>query len=178
MAKAGLAYQVRWEAGGWEAIKTYAAAGFGVAVVPSVCLTTDDRRRLATRDASKLFGKDHYGGVVRKGGYLPRSARELIRLIDPGFPHQRGPRGIARLGLRFSHGDQFLRGLEPPRLGSCWAHNRRGPSEIHGRPPSTSLYLRLKAPRAGLEPATLPLTAGCSTIELPGNKRMNLGGKI
>jgi DNA-binding transcriptional LysR family regulator len=88
MAKAGLTYQVGLEAGGWEAIKTYAAAGFGVAVVPAVCLTSDDRRRLAARDASKLFGKDHYGVVVRRGADLPRSARELIRLIDPGFPKE------------------------------------------------------------------------------------------
>ena len=85
MAKAGLTYQVGLEAGGWEAIKTYAAAGFGVAVVPSVCLTVEDRRRLAARDASKLFGKDHYGVVVRQGADLTRAARELIGLIDPGF---------------------------------------------------------------------------------------------
>lgn len=86
MAKAGLAYRVGLEAGGWEAIKIYAEAGFGVAVVPSVCLTADNRRRLAARDASRLFGKDHYGVVVRQGADLSRAARELIRLIDPGFP--------------------------------------------------------------------------------------------
>jgi DNA-binding transcriptional LysR family regulator len=89
MTKAGLSYEIGLEAGGWEAIKTYAAAGFGVAVVPTVCLTRDDRRRLDARDASKLFGKDSYGIIIRKGGALPRSARELIRLIDPGFPLER-----------------------------------------------------------------------------------------
>ncbi len=30
-------------------------------------------------------------------------------------------------------------------------------------------YLMLLAPRAGFEPATNRLTAGCSTTELPGN---------
>src|SRR6478752_5450145 len=32
-----------------------------------------------------------------------------------------------------------------------------------------SFWLCSEAPRAGLEPATLRLTAGCSTIELPRN---------
>jgi hypothetical protein len=38
----------------------------------------------------------------------------------------------------------------------------------HG-PLKTLVYL---APRAGFEPATNRLTAGCSTTELPGNKPM------
>lgn len=87
LAKAGLSYQVGLEAGGWEAIKTYAAAGFGVAVLPEVCLTKDNRQYLATRDASQLFGRDNYGVVVRRDGYQTLAARELIRMIDPQFPH-------------------------------------------------------------------------------------------
>jgi hypothetical protein len=34
---------------------------------------------------------------------------------------------------------------------------------------SGSIKGKSPTPGAGLEPATLPLTAGCSTIELPGN---------
>ena len=86
LTKAGLAYQVGLEAGGWEAIKTYAAEGFGVAVVPELCLTRDDRRRLAVRSTGDLFGQDSYGVVTRRGTALPPAARELIRLVDLGYP--------------------------------------------------------------------------------------------
>jgi LysR family cys regulon transcriptional activator len=86
LTKAGLPYQVGLEAGGWEAIKTYAAAGFGVAVVPELCLSKDDRRRLAVRSTGDLFGRDSYGVITRRGTALPPAARELIRLVDPGYP--------------------------------------------------------------------------------------------
>ena len=54
--------------------------------------------------------------------------------------------------------------------------NQGGNENKSGKAPNTkgeaeTIRLRLNmAPRAGLEPATLRLTAGCSTIELPGNK--------
>ncbi len=86
LSKAGLDYQVGLEAGGWEAIKTYAAAGFGVAVVPDLCLNKEDRTRLAVRGTGELFGKDSYGVVTRRGTALSPSARELIRLVDREFP--------------------------------------------------------------------------------------------
>ena len=92
MTKAGLAYQVGLEAGGWEAIKTYAAAGFGVAVVPELCISKEDRRRLAVRSTGELFGRDSYGVVTRRGTALPPAARELIRLVDPGYSDL-APRG-------------------------------------------------------------------------------------
>ncbi len=86
LTKAGLAYQVGLEAGGWEAIKTYAAAGFGVAVVPELCLSKEDRRRLTVRSTGDLFGQDSYGVVTRRGTVLPTAARELIRLVDTEYP--------------------------------------------------------------------------------------------
>jgi DNA-binding transcriptional LysR family regulator len=91
LTKAGLPYQVGLEAGGWEAIKTY-AAWFGVAVVPELCLSKDDRRRLAVRSTGGLFGRDSYGVVTRRETGLPLAARELIRLVDPGYP-ELSPRG-------------------------------------------------------------------------------------
>jgi DNA-binding transcriptional LysR family regulator len=66
--KAGLAYQEGLEAGGWEAIKTYAAAGFGVAVVPELCLSKEDRRRLAVRNTGTSSARTATGlslGVER-----------------------------------------------------------------------------------------------------------------
>src|SRR4030042_549688 len=42
---------------------------------------------------------------------------------------------------------------------------------FHNKKARVSLASVLLAPRAGLEPATSRLTAGCSTIELPWNGR-------
>ena len=86
LTKRGIPYKVGLEAGGWEAIKTFAANGFGVAVVPELCLSPDDRRRLFLQDVSHLFGEDRYGVVVRSGGFAPHAIREIIRLVDPSFP--------------------------------------------------------------------------------------------
>lgn len=93
LSRAGLAYRVGLEAGGWEAIKTYAAAGLGVALVPDVCLVPADRRRLAVRDASALFGEDAQGIVTRRGTLLSNSAQAVIRALDPHFPFNEDPRG-------------------------------------------------------------------------------------
>lgn len=96
LSRAGLAYRVGLEAGGWEAIKTYAAAGLGVAVVPDICLRPADRRRLAVRDASPLFGHDAQGIVTRRGAELSRSARAVLKALDPQFPLSENPRGEIR----------------------------------------------------------------------------------
>src|SRR5688572_13203692 len=50
------------------------------------------------------------------------------------------------------------------RRGQC--HSRRKGSTFYAR---KLLTLSDLAPRAGFEPATLRLTAGCSTVELPRN---------
>jgi DNA-binding transcriptional LysR family regulator len=86
LTKRGLTYKVGLEAGGWEAIKTYAANGFGVAVVPELCLSPIDRRRLLVADASGLFGEDRYGVVVRSGTFAPKAVAKMITLLDPEFP--------------------------------------------------------------------------------------------
>lgn len=82
----GLRCQVALEAGGWEIIKRYVALGLGIAIVPAFCIEPQDRRHLAARPVSHLFGQDAYGIVVRRRKYLSRAAKELIRIIDPKFP--------------------------------------------------------------------------------------------
>ncbi|MBK7208532.1 MAG: LysR family transcriptional regulator [Elusimicrobia bacterium] len=86
LTKAGHTYAVGLEAGGWEAIKRYAAEGLGVAVVPELCLTKEDRTRLALRPTGDLFGKDSYGVVMRRGTLLGAAANEMIRQLDPEYP--------------------------------------------------------------------------------------------
>ncbi|MBL0059022.1 MAG: hypothetical protein IPP35_07920 [Elusimicrobia bacterium] len=81
--------------GGYQDLR----GGGGVAVVPELCRTKDDRRRLAVRSTGDVFGRDSYGVVTRRGMALPPAARELIRLVDPGFPElaPRGGQGLAGL---------------------------------------------------------------------------------
>jgi hypothetical protein len=90
LARAGLLSRAGPEAGGWEAIKIDATAGFCVAVVPDLCLTDQDRRRIAVRSTGTLFDEDCYGGVVRRGSPHTLAAREIIRRLDPGFPLGKG----------------------------------------------------------------------------------------
>ncbi|MBL0057765.1 MAG: hypothetical protein IPP35_01245 [Elusimicrobia bacterium] len=54
--------------------------------MPDLCLTKEDRRRLAVRGTGDLFGKDSYGVVTRRGTALSPAARELIRLVDRDYP--------------------------------------------------------------------------------------------
>ena len=84
--EAGIPYQIGLEAGGIEIIKRYVALGLGIGVVLEFCLTPEDRKAMAARPVRHLFGQDSYGVVVRKGRFLTRAARALIREIDPQFP--------------------------------------------------------------------------------------------
>ena len=63
-------------------------------------------------------------------------------------------------------------------LGTCWERARHSVGKgcvpmLYLEPKLTFLYVAKSliylAPRAGFEPATNRLTAGCSTAELPGN---------
>jgi hypothetical protein len=75
--------------------------------------------------------------------------------------------------------DQRLGGTEgPPNwLGNHFAERyvavrrHENGTATSARSHRTSNLLKRLAPRAGFEPATLRLTAGCSTVELPRNSR-------
>lgn len=86
LSRAGLPYTVGPEAGGWDAVKKIAMAGFGVAIVPSLCLSSQDRKIMFVKDFTGLFGSDHYGVIVRRGAFLSNPARVFIRTLDPKFP--------------------------------------------------------------------------------------------
>jgi len=81
-AESGLPLRVSLEAGGWEAIKTYAGLGLGIGIVPDICLSSEDRR-LAARPARHLFGQETYGIVTKRGREITPAARALIAEIAP-----------------------------------------------------------------------------------------------
>lgn len=78
-------YRVAIEVGGWEVIKQYVAMGLGISIVTGICLTEDDRERLAVRNMRRYFPQRSYGVVVRKGKYLSTQARAFVDLIKPGM---------------------------------------------------------------------------------------------
>jgi len=78
-------YRVAIEVGGWEVIKQYVAMGLGISIVTGICITEQDRDRLAVRNMRRYFPQRSYGVVVRKGKYLSAQARAFIDRIKPGL---------------------------------------------------------------------------------------------
>ena len=73
------------EVGGWGVLKRYVEAGFGIAVVPSLCITETDRL--------SVIAIDEDVPTLSYGVYLPRersltpAASQLLGLLVPGaFP--------------------------------------------------------------------------------------------
>src|SRR4029077_11155167 len=62
-------------------------------------------------------------------------------------------------------------GARPPELWRGDPHPRPPPRLNCG---GRTCIGKCQPPGAGLEPATLPLTAGCSTIELPGRTTLSI----
>ena len=77
------------EVGGWGVIKRYVAEGFGVSVVPSICIHETDQ--LSVIPLKKYFPSRSYGVFTRRGKFLSPAARHLLRLIAPDFPDPPSP---------------------------------------------------------------------------------------
>jgi len=78
-------YRVAIEVGGWEVIKQYVAMGLGISIVTGICLTEEDKNRLAVHNMRRYFPQRSYGVVIRKGKYLSAQARAFIDLVKPGL---------------------------------------------------------------------------------------------
>lgn len=88
----GIPFKVVLEVGGWEVIKRYVEAGFGLSLVTGICLREDDN--LVARNMSRYFPKRSYGVVSRRGRHLPAPARAFLEEIRdvplPDSPWQHG----------------------------------------------------------------------------------------
>ena len=69
------------EVGGWGVIKRYVERGFGVSVVPSICLHETDR--LSVIPLKEYFATQSYGAFTRRGKFLTPLARRLLDLMMP-----------------------------------------------------------------------------------------------
>ena len=73
-------FNVVLEVGGWEVIKRYVEANFGLSIVTSICLREEDR--LIARNMSNYFPKRTYGVVARRGRHLPLPARAFLETVQ------------------------------------------------------------------------------------------------
>ena len=76
--------EVALEANGWGVIKQYVEHGFGVSVVPTLCLDETDRVRSIS--LGPRFRNRSYGVFARRGTPLSPHARGLLRTIAADFP--------------------------------------------------------------------------------------------
>jgi len=102
-----LAHRVVLEAGGWEVIKRYVAAGLGVSIVTAICLTGQEP--LAAIPFNRYFPRRTYGIVLRKGKPLSPSAVHFLELIKARANLSRPP------ARRRSAAHPARRGDEPGR---------------------------------------------------------------
>ena len=86
------------EVHGWGVIKRYVEAGFGVSIVPSLCLSELDRLSVVPLDAD--FPPQSYGMFVRRDRHLTSSAQRFVQILLPGgrdlLPRRGNPPAQAR----------------------------------------------------------------------------------
>jgi DNA-binding transcriptional LysR family regulator len=84
-AQLGLPLNVGIEVGTFDTLKTYVARGFGVAVIPGLCVTEEDRTRLEIVPIpTELDADTTYGVVMRNGKHRSRPLADLLRLLGVG----------------------------------------------------------------------------------------------
>ena len=124
-------------------------------------------------------GQDQGFHLARPPAHLCIVADDARRLTPRGRRASRPSRPPDGDALRASVTRVFVRGNRPARCADLPKGQKKGkvpPSAIAlGR--KWWILRKEMAPQPGLEPGTLRLTAGCSTIELLRNSGLNAGGK-
>ena len=72
------------QVGGWGVLKRYVEAGFGIAVVPSLCISETDR--LSVIDLEVDVSTLSYGVFLPRERHLTPAAWRLLRLMIPSVP--------------------------------------------------------------------------------------------
>ena len=81
------------EVGGWGVIKRYVESGFGISVVPNICILESDQ--VSVISLKQYFPTRSYGVFTRRGRFLAPAARRFLRIMAPDFP---GPSASSRTG--------------------------------------------------------------------------------
>ena len=82
----GTAIRAAVEVGGWDVIKGHVEAGSGIAVIPEICLTEQDR--LWRIPMTWVFPARRYGVFVRRDPIMAPACRRFIRIAEPDFPEE------------------------------------------------------------------------------------------
>lgn len=85
----GIEDEAAIEAGGWEVIKRYVESGLGVSVIPTICISKDDR--LSIIPLEDHFPSRSFGVFTRRDKILTPIARGFLELMIPDFPDSPAP---------------------------------------------------------------------------------------
>ena len=80
---AGLDAKFRVEALDSDVMKSYVAAGLGIAIIPAVTFDAQQDTRLQVRSLDHLFGPTTSCVLVRRGSYLSRATYDLLERLSP-----------------------------------------------------------------------------------------------
>ncbi len=88
----GIEFNVAVETNQWDVMKRYVAAGLGIAVVPELCVTPQDRVKVIRFPdyIDRQLRARRYGVITRRAGSLSLAARELVEEL-----HRFGRRAAA-----------------------------------------------------------------------------------
>ena len=77
------------EVGGWEVIKRYVESGLGISVIPTICISKNDR--LSTIPLKEHFPSRSFGVFTRRDEFITPLARGFLQLMIPDFPDPPAP---------------------------------------------------------------------------------------
>ena len=77
------------EVGGWEVIKRYVENGLGISVIPTICISQNDR--LSRIPLKEHFPSRSLGVFTRRDKILTPLARGFLQIMIPDFPDPSAP---------------------------------------------------------------------------------------
>lgn len=80
---AGLDAKFRVEALDADVMKSYVAAGLGIAIIPAVAFDPEQDLRLQVRSLDNLFGPSTSCVLLRRGSYLSRATYDFLSRLSP-----------------------------------------------------------------------------------------------
>jgi DNA-binding transcriptional LysR family regulator len=83
LERLGLPFNVALEVGNFETVKYYVARGHGLAVVPGMCLSSEDEAIFHIIEVPEEFeGETTYGVLLHKDKYISSALRSLLTLLE------------------------------------------------------------------------------------------------
>ncbi len=83
LERLGLPFNVALEVGNFETVKYYVARGHGLAVVPGMCLSSEDEAIFHIIEVPEDFeGETTYGVLLHRDKYISSALRTLLTLLE------------------------------------------------------------------------------------------------